>query len=338
MKIRIRVNSRSNLCANSLLFSQENILTTLKQTIALSGQTNIERRTWAAFLLMALAWGTSFLFIKIAVQTVPPVMVVSSRLLFGLMGLAAVLLAQRLRLPRDLRTWRHLAVVGIVNVAIPFFLITWAESGEQGLDSGAASVLNSTVPLFSIVLSGFLLRAERVTRGMILGLLIGFVGVMILFSRPAGGEAERSSLLPYLAITVAAAFYAMGTAYARRHLRGIHPVVLATGQLSTAVVAALAFALLLGELNSQTISAAFSWPALGALLWLGLMGSCLAYILYFNVLAQWGATRTTLVTYVVPIIGVTAGVLFLNEVVDWRLLGGGALIISGVVAVNWRAK
>jgi drug/metabolite transporter (DMT)-like permease len=318
-------------------FHRRIALTTIKQSLVLGEGTNIERRTWAAFLLLALAWGTSFLFIKIAVQSVPPVMVVGSRLLFGVLGLGAILIARRLALPRDPAIWRHLAVVGVVNVAIPFFLITWAESGAQGVDSGAASVLNSTVPLFSIILSGFLLRVERVTGGMIAGLLIGFAGVLILFSRPGGGEGGNS-LLPYLAITAAAVFYAMGTAYARRHLRGLHPVVVAAGQLSMAAAVVLAAALLSGGLTSEAMRAIFSWPALGALLWLGLMGSCLAYILYFNVLEQWGATRTTLVTYVVPIVGVTAGVVFLHEVVDWRLLAGGALIISGVVAVNWRTK
>lgn len=313
-------------------------MTTLRQSIALAGQASTERKIWFAFLLLALAWGTSFLFIKIAVQTTPPVTVVGFRLLFGLLGLAAVLTARGLKWPRDLTTWRHLAVVGVVNVAMPFMLITWAESGAQGVDSGTASVLNSTVPLFSIVLSGFLLRVERVTVGMVAGLLIGFAGVVVLFGRQGNGGADSGGLLPYLAIIAATFCYAIGTAYARRHLHGLPSVVASAGQLLMAGLVVMVFSLLLGDLNGQTVRAVFSWPTLGAIVWLGLLGSCLAYILYYTILREWGATRTTLVTYVTPIVGVTAGVLFLNEVLDWRLLVGGLLIISGVVAVNWRGE
>ncbi len=313
-------------------------MTTLRQTVELANGASVEKKTWAAFLLMSLAWGTSFLFIKIAVQTVPPVTVVGFRLLFGVLGLATVLTLRKLAWPRDLTTWRHLAVVGLINVALPFILITWAESGAQGVDSGTASVLNSTVPLFSIVLSGFLLRVERVTVGMVAGLLIGFVGVVVLFGRGSVGAAGQASLLPYLAIIAATACYAIGTAYARRHLHGLSPIVAAAGQLSMAGVIVLIVSLLSGDLNETTIRAALSWPALGALLWLGLLGSCLAYILYYTVLREWGATRTTMVTYVTPIVGVAAGVLFLHETVDWRLLVGGLLIIGGVIVVNWRPK
>lgn len=291
-----------------------------------------ERRVWFAFLLLSLAWGTSFLFIKIAVRTLQPLTLVGFRLTIGLIGLLVVLKAQKLRLPRDWTTWRHLATLGLINGAIPFVLITWAESGEQGLDSGVASVLNSTVPLFSIVISGLFLKVESVTTGKLAGLGIGFLGVILLVSRDLTDEFV--GVLPYVAVTVAAICYAGATAYARRYLQSFPAVVLATGQIGTAALFTLTGAFIWEGLAQQSLVALLPLPTLVAILSLGLFGSCLAYILYFFVLKQWGATRTTLVTYLIPVVGVGAGVLVLGEAVDWQLVVGGLLILSGVGAVN----
>jgi drug/metabolite transporter (DMT)-like permease len=249
-------------------------------------------------------------------------------LLIGCVGLMLIMRWRGLALPRKWQVWRHLLVIGLINVAIPFALITWAESGEQGLDSGVASILNSTVPLFSIIIAGYLWRMERVTGGKILGLLVGFAGVLILLSR--NGSGEWDNLLPALAVTVAAACYAAGSVYARRKLQEIRPVVLAAGQLLVAATIITLAALLLEDWSRQS----FPPMTVLALLWLGIMGSCLAYIFYFTVLQAWGATRTTLVTYLIPVVGVTAGVLFLGEELHWQVIVGGLLILSGVGTVN----
>ena len=291
-----------------------------------------DRRVWAAFMLLALAWGTSFMFIKIAVGTLQPLTVVAFRLLIGWLGLYLIARLRGVSLPKTKSAWMHLVVIGVVNVAIPFALIVWAESGPQGVDSGIASILNSTVPLFSIILAGLILNMERITGGAVLGLLIGFAGVVLLFGRSPLTELEQ--FLPQIAIVLAAFCYAAGTVYARRYLRGVRPIALALGQLFLADVVVFIAAYIFEDFTEQ----AFTWQAIGSLLWLGLFGSTLAYILYFYILQEWGATRTTLVTYVVPIVGVTAGVLFLNERLDWRIVAGGILILSGVGAVNWRAR
>ena len=288
------------------------------------------RRVWLAFLILALAWGTSFMFIKIAVQTVQPLTLVAWRLIIGSAGLYAVSRIRRVRLPQNTQTWRHIAVIGLVNVAIPFVLIVWAESGVQGLDSGVASIVNSTVPLFSIVIAGVLMRMERVTAPAVFGLFVGFGGVVLLMSRDA--QASRDSWLPYFAVLGAALCYAAGSAYARRYLHGVSPVALALGQLAVAAAIVFVASLAIETWSAQT----FPLRTILALFWLGLVGSTLAYILYFFVLQQWGATRTTLVTYLVPAVGLTAGIIFLNEPFDWRLLAGGGLILSGVATVNLR--
>ncbi|MFW6063679.1 MAG: DMT family transporter, partial [Chloroflexota bacterium] len=291
-----------------------------------------ERKVWGAFLLLALAWGTSFMFIKLAVQTLQPLTLVTLRLLIGWVGLGIIMRWRGISLPRRRETWGHLAVIGLINVALPFVLITWAESGSQGLDSGVASILNSTVPLFSIVVAGLVLRMETVSMARVVGLVVGFAGVVLLMSR--GATAETGSVWPSVAVVGAALCYALGTIYARRSLRGLNPITLAAGQLFLADVAVLTLALLLEDFSRQT----FTWTTIGSLLWLGLLGSCMAYILYFFVLEEWGATRTTLVTYLVPVVGVTAGVLLLGERLDWRMVGGGLLILVGVLIVNGRLR
>ena len=288
--------------------------------------------TWLAFLGLALMWGTSFLFIKVALETLHPLTLVGFRLLIGWLALGVIIKWRGLVMPASWTIWRPLLILGLVNTALPFVLITWGESGDNGVSSGVASVLNSTVPLFSIFLSGLILRREEVTTGTMFGLFVGFGGVVLLLSRRLGWTWD--GLLPPAAIILAAFCYASGSAYARARLRQVGPVVSAFGQLFVADLFVWAAAFLFDDFHGQRLT----WSTVGALLWLGVLGSCLAYICYFFILQRRGATRTTLVTYLLPVVGVSAGVMFLGEQADWRLLVGGLLILSGVGAVNWRPR
>ena len=285
------------------------------------------RNVWLAFLLMALAWGSSFLFIKIALVDLRPATLVALRLTVGAAALLLVARWQKLPLPRNGQTWGHLFVLGALGVAFPFVFISWA---EQHIDSGLTAVLNSTVPLFSIVIAGVWLKQETVTRGKVLGLVMGFVGVVFLFARElqVGGGNAAAPLL----VIVSGLCYAISAAYARHHLAHLHPIIAATGQVAAACVLAWIVALVLDNRAGQQ----FTWAAAGAIIWLGLLGSSLAYILFYYVLGYWGPTRTALVTYIIPLIAVTIGAIFLNELVDWRLIVGGLLILSGVGTVNSR--
>jgi drug/metabolite transporter (DMT)-like permease len=291
-----------------------------------------EQRVWFAFILLALAWGTSFMFIKIALETLQPLTLVSFRLLIGWVGLVLIAAAYGMSWPRGWRIWGHFTLMGLFNTAVPFALITWAEFGPAGIDSGVASVLNATVPLFSIVLAGLVLRTEPFTPGRVAGLLVGFVGVALLLSRSA--DVSSGGVIQKTAVILAAFCYALSSSYARRYLQGLHPVIVAGGQLLVANLIVGASVLLFEDLAAQS----FPLMTIGSLLWLGLLGSCLAYILYFYVLQEWGATRTTLVPYLLPVVGVSAGVVFLGELLDWRLLVGGLLVLSGVGVVNWRPR
>ncbi len=289
-----------------------------------------EGRVWLAFVLLALVWGTSFFFIKIGLRTLEPLTLVALRLLIGGVAALALMLQQGVAFPRGWGLWRHFIFMGAINTALPFVFFTWSEAGPRGIDSTLASILNSLTPLFTILLAGFVTRSESVTRGKLLGLALGFGGVVMIMGRNFqgnyGGQAQLAAAI------LAALCYAISSIYARRYLRGVHPVALTTAQLFVAAALVWLAAGFLEPLGHIVIT----WPTLAALLWLGVLGSALAYVLYFYILSHWGATRATLVTYVLPLVGVTAGALVLQEQLDALLILGGALILAGIWAVNWQ--
>jgi len=291
----------------------------------------MKARDWMVFALLGLVWGSSFLWIKVAVQEVGPATLVGYRLLIGLIGLAVVVAARRPSLPRDRRTLFVLGVVGITNTALPFILISW---GEQFIDSAIASILNGTVPLFTIVIAHLFLHDDRITPARILGLITGFIGVVVLMSRDLGAESRAGSVLGQAAVLAAALSYAASSVFARRNLRQVDSVVQAFLPLISADTVAWVTALA-SEAPLQVPRLPITWLAL---VWLGLLGSCLAYLLYFHLLHAVGPTRATMVTYVFPVVGVILGVVFLNELADWHLIVGAMLVALGIGVVNLRRR
>jgi len=291
----------------------------------------VKVRDWLTFSLLGLVWGSSFLWIKVAVQEVGPATLVGFRLLIGLLGLAVVVAVRRPALPRDRRTLIVLGVLGITNTALPFILISW---GEQFIDSAIASILNGTVPLFTIVIAHLALHDDRITTPRILGLVTGFLGVVVLMSRDLGAESRAGSVLGQAAVLAAALSYAGSSVFARRNLRLVDPVVQAFLPLiaadSVAWITALA-----SEAPLQIPRLPITWLALA---WLGLLGSCLAYLLYFHLLHAVGPTRATMVTYVFPVVGVILGVVFLGELADWHLVVGALLVALGIGVVNFKRR
>jgi drug/metabolite transporter (DMT)-like permease len=291
-------------------------------------------KEWGAFALLGLIWGSSFLWIKIAVAETGPFMLVALRLLFGALGLAAVMLAHKTRLPRDGRTLLLYGFMGVFNTALPFVLITW---GEKYIASSLASILNGTVPLFTIVIAHFWLSDEKITAGRLAGLALGFVGIVVLMSRDLAPEALSSALSgPGLwgqaAVLAAAISYATGITFARRNLRN-HPPVLQAGMTLIIADALVWLATPLVERPLDLPNSGLAWFAIA---WLGLLGSCLAYLLWFYLINTWGPTRASLVTYIFPVIGLVLGIVFLREPADWRLLAGSVLIVGGIGVVNFK--
>ena len=288
-------------------------------------------RVTAAFIGTSLIWGTSFLFIKIVGEDLTPFTLVTLRTALGMTGLWIVVLLSRVKIPRDPALIAKLAFVGMLNTAIPFVLITW---GERSIDSGVASVLNSTTPLFTLVIAHFALADERITSAKLIGLLLGFIGVFLIFSRGIFGATSQNSLWGQLLVVIASAFYAVAAVYVRRYLRDVEPLLLAVFPVTAAFFAVGIGALIL----ESPLSLQMSTTSLLSLIALGLLGTCAAYILYFYVMREWGATRATLVTYVIPVVGVSLGAILLSETIDWRLFVGFLMIVSGIAIVNRRKQ
>lgn len=291
----------------------------------------MKARDWFLFGLLGVIWGSSFLWIKIAVQEIGPITLVAFRLLFGLVGLLVVVMVRRPEFPTDRRTWGALALLGLSNTALPFLLISW---GEQFIDSAVASILNGTVPLFTLVIAHLLLHDDRITPGRVMGLVTGFAGVIVLVSRDLGPQGFHSNVLGQAAVLVASVSYAGSSVFARRHLRQVDPIVQAFVPLIAADVAVCVL-LPWMELPFRPPSLPLTWLALA---WLGLLGSCLAYLLYFHLLHALGPTRATMVTYVFPLVGLILGVVFLAEPADWHLGVGATLVAASIVVVNWRPR
>ena len=287
------------------------------------------RLDWGLFLALGLMWGTSYLFIKIGVETLPTFTLVAVRLGIGLVFLAAVVAIARERLPRDPKIYGHLLVMSVVNVALPFALIT---SAEQSVDSAVAAILNGGVPLFTIVIAALFLHDEPITVNRIFGLLIGYAGVILLVGRGFGSGGGEGAISGELALLGSTASYGLGAVYARRNVRGLRPMIPALFQVLFAFVITGVIALLI----ERPFDVVWTGRSIFAVLWLGLLGSGLAYLCFFRLLQSWGATRTTMVAYLLPIVGIVAGALVLKEVVDAGVLVGTALVIGGVALVNSR--
>lgn len=285
------------------------------------------RADWLVFLALGLMWGSSYLFIKIAVDDFGTFTLVALRLAIGAALLWTVVRIAGQRLPRKPAVYGHLAVMGVFNIALPFILITWA---ERNVESSLAAVLTSIVPLFVAVLAPLFIHDEPMRLGGIVGLVVGFVGVVVLTSRGLGGTGY--DIVSDLALVGSSLSYAAGAVYTRRNVRGLQPMIPAAFQVSFALIITGAIAVLF----EHPWDARPDLAAVGAIVWLGLLGSGLAYLAFFRLLGRWGATRTAAVAYLLPVVGIVLGFLVLGEPIDGRIVLGTLLIIGGVALVNSR--
>lgn len=283
-------------------------------------------RDWLAFGLLGLIWGSSFLWIKLALAEIGPFLLVSLRILFGVLALLVIVIVRRPRWPKSRSTWIALLFLGWINNAAPYVLISW---GEQYIDSAVAAILNSTAPLFTMIIAHFFLSDDRLTLTRFSAILVGFGGIVLLMSRDLK-TGIQIGLLGQGAVLLAALFYAISSVYARRITRGL--------PLALQVLIPLLGADGLLWLITPMVEAPVVLPRLPltwlAVIWLGTLGVAAAFFLYFYLLHSVGPTRTILVTYIFPLVGVILGVLFLNESLDWQLITGGGCIVASIAIVN----
>ena len=281
---------------------------------------------WLVLFILGAIWGASFFFIKVGVADIPPFTFVLGRTLLASLVLFGVMKLRGEAFPRSRQLFATLGILGILNGVIPYTLITW---GETRITSGLASILNAAMPLFTVVLAHYWTHDERFSTPKVIGVMMGFAGVAVVFI-PELRNGIQAEFWGQLAVVIAALSYAIATIVARRFLKGVSPVVASAGQLGSAALMMLPLSFVFDQ--PWTLRPGF--PALAAWLTLALLGTAFAYTLYYWLLEHTGATRTSLVTYLLPIFGVMWGALLLREPIEWEAIVGLVLIIAGVALVN----
>jgi drug/metabolite transporter (DMT)-like permease len=295
----------------------------------MSGRDDGSRDWLLAFAVLSAIWGASFLFIKVGDSAFAPLQVAFGRCALGALALLAVLAIRRERLPRGRGTWTHLFLIAVLFNSVPFALFAW---GETEVSSVVAGIANATTPLYVLLVSLAVLPHERPTRDRVLGLAVGFAGVVVVLGpwRDIGGQ-----LLGYLACLVAAACYGIGYPYTRRFLAGRRESGVA---LSAAQV--LCGTIQLAVVVPWATSAPHRFPldAVLSMLALGAGGTGIAYVLNYDLIRRAGAQIASTVTYLVPIFSTVLGVVVLGEALSWNQPVGAAIVLLGVALTQGRLR
>ncbi len=287
------------------------------------------RLPWqVAFVLLALIWGCSFWWIKLGLTFLTPGQVAFVRTALGALVLLAILAATRGRLPRSRRTWLDLLVVGLLMNAFPATLFAY---GETQVSSVLAGIINATTPLATLTVVLLAYREEEVTRERIAGLGVGFAGVLVVIGVWEG--LGTSDIIGIGACMAAVACYGLGYPYTRRHLASLPegPVSMATVQVALAALVLVPLAVV-----APAPGTAAAPDALLGMLGLGALGSGVAYVLSYRIVAAAGSTTASTVTYLTPIVAVAVGSAFLSEPLSLREPVGAAIVLLGVAIAQGR--
>ncbi len=286
-------------------------------------------KNWVKFFALGLVWGSSFFWIKIGLQEVGPLHVVFFRVLFALLGLGAFYLFTR-RSFSIRKAWKLYLFLGIFNVALPFFLVSWSETH---ITSGMASILNSMQPLTTSLIAAIFIEEEKLTPQRIAGLLLGFGGVLVLMSNKLSG-ALTSEGVGVLAMVIAVFCYGSSRVFARIHNGGVKPEDQALGQFVLGMFFIIP--------SMLTFESPFTLPVRPvsylAFAWLGLLGSFFAAVTWYSLLDEIGPARVSMTTYMFPLVGVILGTTILKEPVNWRILVGGLIILGAIIIVNQKKR
>lgn len=287
-------------------------------------------RAWAyaAFAIVCVVWGTTYLAIRIAVETIPPMLMCAIRFLIGgtvILGIARI---RGERIPTDKRTLGRLALVGLLLLGGGNLSVAWA---EQWVPSGMAALLVATAPFWMALIESFRTNGERVgVRGAI-GLFVGFAGVaMLVTPRGVGGAWSSAILIGAITIQLGAFAWQFGSAYGKYNLRGV-PLLAAAG---VQMLAGGVFCLLAGTVTGEIARFSLTPRTLTALVYLTLFGSILAYSAYIFALSHMRTTHTSLYAYVNPVIAVFLGWLILDEPLTWVSIVAMVVILAGVALVQ----
>ncbi|MCC6479966.1 MAG: EamA family transporter [Sphingomonadaceae bacterium] len=294
------------------------------------GAPKLDGTGWLLIGILSILWGGAFFLIEVGLRSYPPVTLVFMRLALAVppMWIAMRLMGERL--PAQPRIWGLLGVVGALNCALPFMLFFW---GQQYLDSGYASILNATTPLWGVITAHFLTRDEMATPARIIGVLIGMAGIVVMVG-PEAMKGLSNNLLAQLACIISTVFYSFAAIYGRRLSQTeLTPMAVATGQT---LVAALMLVPVVAFVDQPWTMAPPRLDATLAGITLALFSTALAYTLYFRLIDRSGASNAQLVAFLMPILAVILGIAFLGEHLSGGQIGGAALIAAGLAILDGR--
>lgn len=275
--------------------------------------------------LLSTLWAASYTFIKIGVETMPPITFIALRTLIAGLLLYVVIRLRGLRLPTDFATWRLFFIQACINSVLPFTLIAWA---EQSIDAGPAVILNATTPIFTFLLTALVIRHEPVSGRKLFGTIAGMTGVCLIIGVEAlsgAGEAIWSQL----AVLTAAFSYACAAIFSK-NFKGLDPVMPAAGSLICGAVLLLPVSLIVDRPWTLSPSAA----SLTALVCLSVFSTALAFMIYFRLMQTLGSVGTTSQAYLRVPVGVAIGMAFLGEMPTLAMWVGLVCVIAGVLAMT----
>jgi drug/metabolite transporter (DMT)-like permease len=275
------------------------------------------------WLILGVIWGSTWLFIKLGLEHLPPITFAGIRFVIACLILFLLIRARGTSLPANRRDWGLLALTGVLSFSLNYGLVFW---GEQYISSGLAAVLQATLPAFGLVIAHVHLPSERMTWSKIFGVVLGFAGVAVVFSNQlaiAGGKA----LAGCVALVLSAFFAAYSNVLVKAHGRKMEPAILAAGQMFFGLIP-----LLLIGIPLEGNPFRFHWTpmALVALLYLAVVGSVIAFLLYYWLVQNMDVTKTMLISLVTTVVAVVLGMMVLGEDLSWRTVAGGIMIMVGV--------
>ena len=277
-------------------------------------------------IALALVWAGTFFFAAIAVVEIPPLTIAFLRVSGAALVLLLALYLMGILMPREGSVWAAFFGMGLFNNAIPFSLIFWAQTE---LTSGVASILNATMPVFTVIAAHLLTKDEKMTKMRFLGVVLGFLGIVVLIGSPISG-----SIWAHLAILAAGISYALASIFGKRFAQmGVKPIATATGQVICSAIILLPFALIL---ERPWTNASPSFHVIQAMIAMISLSTAFAYFLYFRILSTAGATNVALVTLLIPPFAVLLGILFLNETLTLQQITGMFIITAGLVSIDGR--
>ncbi|WP_375573796.1 DMT family transporter [Ahrensia marina] len=294
----------------------------------LTAQKTMSTLAWALLLFLAFIWGGSFVFAKVAVAEIPPFTLVLLRVGLAAATLWLICLATGVRMPRALKAWGAYAVMGLLNNVIAFSLIF---TGQQEIGASLASILNGSMPFFTVLLAGLLLADEQFSPRRIVGIVIGFAGVVLIIG-PRHLLGLGDHLLSELMLIGAAISYAFASVWGRR-FAGQNPMATATGQLTMSTLMMIPIASLIDQPWTLPVP---SLATIGSVIALAVVCTAFAYVLFFRILDMAGATNVSLVTMLVPVSATLLAVPLLGERLEWLTIIGFAVITLGLIVLDGR--